>query len=274
MASYDEALTKMYEERLTAFYGKYEPSKVAGVGALLAKYKGKEEQLLGAMVKKYGPEPTPEEAGGGDDDDDDDEATDDEDPTVAPGKDGRADDDEDLEEEEEDDDEPESDGEDKVPIYCPVNGLPPEYAEFGPDYEKSMEWIKANCPHLLPAGDDDAPGGAKKSGKRGGGILRKKAVAEDKQRVTIAVEVRSKKKSVTVVEGLETLGVKLKDAAKCFGKKFAASSSVKEKDSGGMEIVIQGDVSYDLPALLQKEYKIKKSKMFEKEKGGKLTPVR
>ena len=96
MASYDEALTKMYEERLTAFYGKYEPSKVAGVGALLAKYKGKEEQLLGAMVKKYGPEPTPEEAGGDDDDDDDDEATDDEDPTVAPGKDGRADDDEDL----------------------------------------------------------------------------------------------------------------------------------------------------------------------------------
>ncbi|KAH8072816.1 hypothetical protein JL721_3466 [Aureococcus anophagefferens] len=241
MASYDEALTKMYEERLTAFYGKYEPSKVAGVGALLAKYKGKEEQLLGAMVKKYGPEPTPEEAGG-DDDDDDEEATDDEDPTVAPGKDGRADadDDEDLEEEE-DDDEPESDGEDKAPIYCPVNGLPPEYAEFGPDYEKSMEWIKANCPHLLPAGDDDAPGGAKKSGKRGGGILRKKAVAEDKQRVTIAVEVRSKKKSVTVVEGLETLGVKLKDAAKCFGKKFA-----------------------------RKEYKIKKSKMFEKEKGGKL----
>ncbi|KAH8057269.1 hypothetical protein JL722_6921 [Aureococcus anophagefferens] len=239
MASYDEALTKMYEERLTAFYGKYEPSKVAGVGALLAKYKGKEEQLLSAMVKKYGPEPTPEEAGG-DDDDDDDEATDDEDPTVAPGKDGRADDDEDLEEEE-DDDEPESDGEDKAPIYCPVNGLPPEYAEFGPDYEKSMEWIKANCPHLLPAGDDDAPGGAKKSGKRGGGILRKKAVAEEKQRVTIAVE-------------------------------FAASSSVKEKDSGGMEIVIQGDVSYDLPALLQKEYKIKKSKMFEKEKGGKLAP--
>ncbi|KAH8085062.1 hypothetical protein JL720_7782 [Aureococcus anophagefferens] len=200
MASYDEALTKMYEERLTAFYGKYEPSKVAGVGALLAK-------------------------------------------TAADGG-------EDLEEEE-DDDEPESDGEDKAPIYCPVNGLPPEYAEFGPDYEKSMERAAS-----------------------GGGILRKKAVAEDKQRVTIAVEVRSKKKSVTVVEGLETLGVKLKDAAKCFGKKFAASSSVKEKDSGGMEIVIQGDVSYDLPALLQKEYKIKKSKMFEKEKGGKLTPVR
>ena len=276
MASYDEALTKMYEERLTAFYTKYEPSKVGSVATLLTKYKGKEENLLAAMVKKYGPEPTPEEvAGGDDDDDDDDDESDDEDPTVAPGKDGRPDGEEDLEEQEEEDEEPESDGEDKVPIYCPVNGLPPEYAEFAPDYEKAVEWIKANCPHLLPCkeeGDDE--GGKKKASKRGGGILKKKVVAEDKQRVVIAVEVRSKKKSVTVVEGLETLGVKLKDAAKVFGKKFAASSSVKDKDSGGQEIVIQGDVIYDLPALLEKEYKIKKAKIFEREKGGKLTPVR
>ena len=26
----------------------------------------------------------------------------------------------------------ESDGEDKVPIYCPLNGLPPEYCEYYP----------------------------------------------------------------------------------------------------------------------------------------------
>ena len=52
------------------------------------------------------------------------------------------------------------------------------------------------------------------------------------------------------------------------------SSSVKEKDSGGQEIVIQGDVIWDLPALLEKEYKIPKSKIFEREKGGKLSKVR
>jgi density-regulated protein DRP1 len=86
--------------------------------------------------------------------------------------------------------------------------------------------------------------------------------------------VRNKKKAVTSVEGLETFSVKLKDAAKVFGKKFAASSSVKEKDSGGQEIVIQGDVIWDLPALLEKEYKIPKSKIFEREKGGKLSKVR
>ena len=103
---------------------------------------------------------------------------------------------------------------------------------------------------------------------------RKKTISADKQKVVISKEVRNKKKAVTSVEGLETFSVKLKDAAKVFGKKFAASSSVKEKDSGGQEIVIQGDVIWDLPALLEKEYKIPKSKIFEREKGGKLSKVR
>ena len=188
----------------------------------------------------------------------------------------------------------ESDGEDKVPIYCPLNGLPPEYCEYYPvgarrpfnttqhntthkqkttqDYDKTRPWIAEHCPHLLK-GEDEA-GDVGKKGKRGGGVIKKKTISADKQKVIISKEVRNKKKAVTSVEGLETFSVKLKDAAKVFGKKFAASSSVKEKDSGGQEIVIQGDVIWDLPALLEKEYKIPKSKIFEREKGGKLSKVR
>jgi len=45
------------EERLDAFYCKYQPDKVDGVPALLEKYVGKEEKLFTALVKKYGPEP-------------------------------------------------------------------------------------------------------------------------------------------------------------------------------------------------------------------------
>lgn len=217
MASYDEALQKMYSDRLTRFYRNYDEAKVASVPTLLQKYKGKEEQLLAAMVKKYGPE-------------------------------------------------------DKVPIYCPLNGLPPEYCEYYPDYDKTRPWIAEHCPHLLK-GEDEA-GDVGKKGKRGGGVIKKKTISADKQKVIISKEVRNKKKAVTSVEGLETFSVKLKDAAKVFGKKFAASSSVKEKDSGGQEIVIQGDVIWDLPALLEKEYKIPKSKIFEREKGGKLSKVR
>ena len=195
----------------------------------------------------------------------------------------------------------ESDGEDKVPIYCPLNGLPPEYCEYYP--------VGARRPRLrprqaqgrgdgeagwpastetqhnanaglrqdaaldrralpLPVKGEDEAGDVGKKGKRGGGVIKKKTISADKQKVIISKEVRNKKKAVTSVEGLETFSVKLKDAAKVFGKKFAASSSVKEKDSGGQEIVIQGDVIWDLPALLEKEYKIPKSKIFEREKGG------
>lgn len=45
------------EQRLTAFYEKYEPSKVDSVPTLLAKYAGKEDKLFQALTQKYGPEP-------------------------------------------------------------------------------------------------------------------------------------------------------------------------------------------------------------------------
>ena len=277
MASYDDALAKIYGERLTAFYAHYDAAKVASVPTLLAKYKGKEEQLLAAMVKKYGPEPEPEEGGDDGDDSGDEEETDDEDARVAAGKgaDGAAAEAKPTDADEDGDESSDDDGADKPPIYCGVCGLPPEYCEYGGDYEKCAVWIKRHCPKLLKKADDGDDGeGKKKGGKRGGGVIKKKVVAEDKQKVVMFKEVRSKKKAVTVVVGLETLGVKLKDAAKTFGKKFAASSSVKETPPGTQEIVIQGDVLYDLPELLAKEFKIPRKKMFEKEKGDKLVRVR
>ena len=43
--------------RLSAFYEKYQPSKVSSVQATLDKYAGREEELFAALVQKYGPEP-------------------------------------------------------------------------------------------------------------------------------------------------------------------------------------------------------------------------
>merc|ERR1712194_977077 len=45
------------EERLTKFYEKYVPEKIADVPTLLEKYAGKEDKLFLALGKKYGPEP-------------------------------------------------------------------------------------------------------------------------------------------------------------------------------------------------------------------------
>ena len=44
-------------DRMVALYNHYDPAKASSVDALLAKYKGKEEQILAKMVDKYGPEP-------------------------------------------------------------------------------------------------------------------------------------------------------------------------------------------------------------------------
>ena len=46
--------------RLRRFLAKYSPSDVSKVPALLAKYKGTEEAMMAAFIKKFGPEPPPE----------------------------------------------------------------------------------------------------------------------------------------------------------------------------------------------------------------------
>ena len=66
------------QQRLMAFYEKYEPGKVDNVPGLLEKYAGKEENLFVALVKKYGPEPDDPfyaDSDSDDEEDDDDEMT-------------------------------------------------------------------------------------------------------------------------------------------------------------------------------------------------------
>eukprot|EP00755_Sulcionema_specki_P027590 Sspe_Gene.88071::Locus_60190_Transcript_1_1_Confidence_1.000_Length_2090::g.88071::m.88071 len=58
-----------YADRIRRMYEKYDPSKVGNVEKLLAKYQEKEEELIAALVGKYGPEPEAtkahEDKGGG-----------------------------------------------------------------------------------------------------------------------------------------------------------------------------------------------------------------
>jgi density-regulated protein DRP1 len=60
------------QERLTAFYEKYQPDKVSEVPTLVEKYAGNEDKLFIALVKKYGAEPDDPYYDDSDDDDDDD----------------------------------------------------------------------------------------------------------------------------------------------------------------------------------------------------------
>eukprot|EP01041_Mallomonas_annulata_P004705 gene4705-9325_t len=163
------------------------------------------------------------------------------------------------------------------PIYCPICSCPPEYCEYGPTYDQCLPWILQNCPDILnpdvlskalgntsledTEGKDDGADEKKKKKRGGSSVPKKVAVVETK--IIISRVQRQKRKFVTSVVGLDTVpDLKLKDAAKVFGKKFSSGASIGDTATGGKEIVIQGDVSFDLPALLVSEFKIPKSAIF------------
>lgn len=191
-----------------------------------------------------------------------------------------------LDEEEDDDEEVEICKEiESEPIkvqYCPRCTLPPEFCEYGQLFEECLPWILRNCktalsPDILSklmekasleeSGDQDGidklEKEQKKSSKKGNAGPKKKA-ALGECIVTISRIQRQKKKFVTSVRGLETVpDLKIKDAAKIFGKKFSSGASISDLATGGKEITIQGDVSFDLPALLMSDvFKISASSIF------------
>lgn len=141
--------------------------------------------------------------------------------------------------------------------YCGLCSLPPEYCEYGADPEKCKQWLKDNIPDLYEElcskvdGLSVEDGGEKKKRQTRGGKankLVKKQTSEKK--IVVNRETRSKKKCVTIIKGLSTYSIDPKKAAKAFANKFSCGSSVTGTD----EIVIQGDVGYDLVEFLQEKW--------------------
>jgi len=108
--------------------------------------------------------------------------------------------------------------------YCNQCTLPLEYCEY------------TDCTK------NDADDPEHKRQTRGGKAKGPKAKKQPEKKLEVFRSNRGKKKFVTVVVGLATFGVDLKDASKLFSKKFACSSSVTGPD----EIVVQGDVKYEI----------------------------
>lgn len=90
-----------------------------------------------------------------------------------------------------------------------------QYCEYYPDYEKCKAWLEKHLPTefskvRVDDGEDGAGGGEdeKKRQKRGGkGMLKAKKVKDDgPKKVCVSRAPRGKKKSVTVVTGLNTFG--------------------------------------------------------------------
>ena len=109
----------------------------------------------------------------------------------------------------------------------------------------------------------------------------KRAVKEHKKKerkkesITRQVQIfrtrRNKRKYITTIQGLETFDIGLKDASKFLGKKFACGSALSGTPEGGKEIVLQGDLAYDVIDLLEEKYDVPSEaiKVVEKSKSKK-----
>ncbi|KAM7274455.1 hypothetical protein ACFE04_016321 [Oxalis oulophora] len=149
-------------------------------------------------------------------------------------------------------------------LYCGVCSLPAEYCEFGgSEFEKCKPWLIQNAPDLYPdlikdakdvdnltdklnsTGVSSSSGGATKPEevkRLPGGKVKKK----DRPEVIVEKVTRNKRKSITTIKGLELFGVKLSEASKKLGKKFATGASVVKGPTEKDQIDVQGDIAYDI----------------------------
>eukprot|EP00249_Psilotum_nudum_P000880 c13046_g1_i1 orf=394-969(-) len=181
-------------------------------------------------------------------------------------------------------------------LYCSVCSFPAEYCEFGPDFEKCKPWLLKNAPELYPellkeaaektteqldgldiSGDkkEYITGSSSESKKEEfktlpGGKVKKK----EKPEVVIEKVVRNKRKCVTIVKGLDMFGIKLTDASKKFGKKFASGASVVKGVTDKEQIDVQGDIMYDIVEFITETWKnVPEESIFFIEDGKKVPAV-
>lgn len=141
-------------------------------------------------------------------------------------------------------------------LYCGVCSVPYEFCEFGTCNDKCKEWLAENYPDLALAQEASASLNISDEKPRGAGTAAPKKSVIKETKIIINRVQRQKRKYVTSVLGLDNVpDVKIKDIAKFFGKKFSSGASINDTHQG-KEIVIQGDVSYDLPGILIQEYKV------------------
>lgn len=136
--------------------------------------------------------------------------------------------------------------------YDPITGVPAEYNEYlPPDSQEFKKWkASQEGPEGLEKLKITDSKGVEIEKKLPGGKVKKK----QKPAILIETNVRNKKKCVTTVTGLDLFTVKLNEASKVFGKKFASGASVTKASDGKEQIDIQGDFLSQVAELIIKNY--------------------
>ncbi|KAH8915005.1 density-regulated protein DRP1 [Atractiella rhizophila] len=157
---------------------------------------------------------------------------------------------------------------DPLPVYyCTVCSLPPEYCSYGSKASKCRTALEKSNPSLYESIYSESAVAStlenltleqrealekdvKKKERKEEQKEQKAAERRAASKVTIRRVERNKRKHVTHIQGLEVFNVDLKKAAKLFATKFATGSSVSKNPQGEEEIVIQGDVAYEVQDLI------------------------
>ncbi|VDL61795.1 unnamed protein product [Hymenolepis diminuta] len=139
--------------------------------------------------------------------------------------------------------------------YCGECTMPIEYCEFSSNPTKCKAWLEKNLPELFEqmntVGEDNPEvSGSKKKTRQNRGGKGPGSKKPSEKRVTVSRASRGKNKFTTSIVGLDTYGIDLKVAAKFFGQKFATGSSANNTG----EIVIQGDVKYELMEIIPQKW--------------------
>ena len=168
----------------------------------------------------------------------------------------------------------------KLVDYSTVTGIPEEFNDYLPkDSDEYKRWkvakqtgaVEGDMANLSVGGStapavDGAQDGSKppsattaaatepKSSKKGS-----KKSKEDPQ-ILLEKNTRNKKKCITTISGLDLFGVKLNEASKLFGKKFASGCAVVKTAEGKEQIDCQGDFLDQAVELILKQFKQVKKK--------------
>jgi density-regulated protein DRP1 len=162
--------------------------------------------------------------------------------------------------------------------YCPRCTFPPElccyngYDELPPEPPADGEGGAAGGEAAAEAEEEEAGGGKKKKKKKQRGAKKPKAKGGKvgKMEIVLTRVQRTKRKYCTTVLGTDAFGHKLKEMSKALGKKFACGCSINKKPDGTSEIVVQGDVAFEVAELLTTKYAIPEEKIYAiLTKGGK-----
>lgn len=136
--------------------------------------------------------------------------------------------------------------------YDPITGVPAEFNELlPPDLPEYRKWkAMQEGPEALEKLTLKDKEGNEIEKKLPGGKVKTK----QKPMILLESKERQRNKHMTSVSGLDLFGIKLSEASKLFGKKFACGASVTKTATQTEQIEMQGDFLHPLAELIFKTY--------------------